>query len=211
MLLHIMYSIEFYKKYLQYLKPLLPVMVFLSLACDNPFAIRKAEEPKSPSSSWILPDSHNSVLINLRNAIKEKNTDNFMACLVDPDHSDEKYVFVPDPEILASHPDVFLDWGREKEEVAIKQAFFHVPNDSSASLEFYEDIKEIITADSAVTVKQYRLVLQNTLEGLPSIYEGQVEFRFKEDQRGWWIIYYWRDSSISDFEPWTFLKASLGI
>jgi len=205
------HSIKSNKKYFQYLKIPISVLVVLCFACDNPFAIRESEEPKSPSSSWILPDSHSSVLINLRNAIKEKNTDNFMACLIDPDHSNTAYNFVPDPEILAGHPDVFTDWGREREEAAIKQAFFHVPDDSTTSLEFYEDIREIVTADSAVTVKQYRLILQNTAEGLPSVYEGQVEFRFKEDQRGWWNIYYWRDSSISDFQPWTFLKASLGV
>ena len=133
-----------------------------------------------------------------------------MGCLVSPEHSDLAYRFVPDPQIAVNHPEVFVDWSLEKEEAVFKQIFFQIPDDSTSGLEFYEDIREIVTADSAIVVKQYRLSLQHTVTDLPSVYEGQLEFWFHEDQRGWWVIYYWSDNSVSELQPWTFLKASLG-
>jgi hypothetical protein len=181
------------------------------LACDSLFTTREPEDPKGTQSNWIPPLNPDQVLLNLQNAMFERNVENYIRCLVNPLYSNRVFRFDPDPEIAANYPDVFATWDRSQEETVIQQAFSIVPADSASFLQFTEDVQEIIAADSAVYIREYRLELHHGQSGLDVVYEGYVEFRLIPDDRGEWTIVHWIDNRTGETEPpWSLLKASLG-
>ena len=180
------------------------------LGCKSIFSTRKPEPPITSQSSWIPPLNPGQVLVNLKNAISERNVENYIRCIVNPSFSKKTFHFSPDPKVAADYPELFKNWNRDKEEAVIKQAFSLVPTDSISFLDFTEGIKEIVTSDSAVFVRRYRLELHHTQSNLPRVYEGQAEFWLAPDQRGEWSIYQWIDNGLVKSSSWSFLKAALG-
>ncbi len=185
------------------------VLILLFTGCGNPFSIRNAEPPANPSSNWTPPHSADDVLVNLIGAIKERNIENYMRCLIDSSNSSAVFRFDPDPILAVQYASVFADWNDQKEKAIMNLAFSKVPQDSLSTLVFTEDIEEINAPDSVVFIKKYRLELHHTDASLPTEYEGQVEFWLSEDRQGWWAIYRWIDNSIPGYRPWSFLKAIL--
>ncbi len=185
-------------------------MILLLVGCKSIFSTRKPEPPVTSQSSWIPPLNPDQVLINLENAISERNVENYIRCIVNSSFSKRTFRFDPDPRVFADYPELFKNWNRDKEEAVIKQAFSLVPIDSVSFLNFTEEIKEIVASDSAVFVRKYRLEFHHTQSNLPKVYEGQVEYWLAPDQRGEWSIYRWIDNGLAKSSSWSFLKAALG-
>jgi len=185
-------------------------MILLLVGCKSIFSTRKPEPPVTSQSSWVPPLNPDQVLINLENAISERNVENYIRCIVNSSFSKRTFRFDPDPRVLADYPELFKNWNRDKEEAVIKQAFSLVPIDSVSFLNFTEEIKEIVASDSAVFVRKYRLEFHHTQSNLPKVYEGQVEYWLAPDQRGEWSIYRWIDNGLAKSSSWSFLKAALG-
>jgi hypothetical protein len=186
------------------------VSLLLISACRNPFDTRKPEPPVVSRSTWIPPLSPDKVLVNLQNAIAERNTENFVRCLADPSYSARAFRFDPDPETAANHPGVFLKWGTEREQAVVTQVFSLVPADSACYLTWTKLLREITTSDTAVMVRQYRLDIHHRPSAMPSVFEGHAEFRLACDQRGEWMVYLWTDNSLAGSTSWSELKAMLG-
>ena len=66
------------------------------LACKNPFATREPEPPKNSGSRYIPPFSAEIVLENMRNAISDRNTENYLRCFSDSTRTGERFRFEPD-------------------------------------------------------------------------------------------------------------------
>jgi hypothetical protein len=204
-----MYEIQ--QKKALFLKSLGILILGFLLSCEFPFSMREPEDPKNPHSNWMQPNAPDIVLLNLQNAITDRNSDNFMRCLVDPQYGLRSYYFEPDDKVAADYPGIFLDWNRSQEQTVIQQAFSLVHADSITFLIFPEDIQEIIASDSAVFSKKYHFELHHNQTTLDSVsYEGYVEFWLSPDNRGEWSIYRWIDESLSGKASWSLLKALLG-
>lgn len=189
------------------------ILLFLTAllsGCRNPFDTRKPEAPIVSKSSWIPPLSPDKVLVNLQNAVAERNTENFVRCLADPSYSNRLFYFEPNPETTTSYPGMFSNWGVEKEKTVAQQMFSLVPSDSVCQLTWTKILREIVSADTAVMFRQYRLEINHKPSVLPTVFEGLAEFRLSTDQRGEWMIYRWTDNSVSGSISWSELKAKLG-
>ena len=182
----------------------------LLVACDSLFSTREPEPPEDPRSPWIPPLSPEQVLMNLQNAVYDQNVENYIRCLVNASFSQRRYNFEPDPEVATNYPEVFQEWDVSKEEAVIQQAFSLLPSDSTSTLLFTEDIREVIAADSAVMVKRYQLEFHHIQSTLPSVYGGHMELWMAPDQRGEWSIYRWIDNGTAGFPSWSLLKAAFG-
>jgi hypothetical protein len=192
-------------------KPAFLIAFFLIwAACRNPFSTRKPEDPLFSRSNWTPPLSPETVLVNLQNAVAERNTENTIRCLADPSYSDRLFRFEPNPETASNHPGVFSKWGLDRETAVIQQVFSLVPKDSVCVLTWTKILREIVTADTAVMVRQYRLEVRHKPSTLPSVFEGHAEFRLAADRRGEWSVYLWTDNSVSGSVCWSELKAALG-
>ena len=181
----------------------------LLLTCDSLFSTRDPEPPNNPQSSWEPPLNPEQVLVNMQNAVFERNTDNFMRCLIDPQNGSRNFSFIPDQEVSNNYPGLFTGWAREDERRVTQQIFAIVPVDSALFLTFPEIINEIVTADTAIFIRQYHLEVHHTESAPPVIYEGQIEL-WLADVNGEWSIYRWIDIALAEYSPWTLLKAALG-
>jgi hypothetical protein len=195
----------------RYIFLLLGALIFIAAGCENPFSMRKAETPGGNQSDWQPAYSPSQLIENFTNAISERDNEKYRRCLLDTAYTEKRFVFVPDPAVLESHAPTFAEWSIDKEVTVMRQVFLLVPADSLCRLVFTETIQEIVSPDTAVSIRQYRLDLHHTQTGLPDRYEGQITFRLAEDMRGEWVIYRWEDrGNVVGESTWSFLKASLG-
>lgn len=181
------------------------------VGCENPFGTREPEPPKQNQSSWIQPISPTYVLINLKNAIIEKNSDNYLRCLADTSVSPRQFSFIADAVIMNANPGLFLRWGKEEEANYLNQLLSFLPKDSTASVNF-DRLKETTFQDSVIFLESYVLNVDYKCESkdCPRSRRGQAEFRFVRTEDETWYIYKWIDYSTGDDLTWSNLKALFG-
>lgn len=179
--------------------------------CENPFAMRKAEEPDTGQSVWEPARSPSQLLDNFSKSISDRDADQYKRCLVDTAYSDRTFRFDPDPAVQEIYPALFEGWSTGREEEVMRQAFQLVPEDSISQLIYTQDVHQAFASDSAEYIRQYRLELHHSQEDLPNVFEGQIYLRMTEDARGEWVIYFWNDRNVfPEKQGWSDLKAELG-
>jgi len=179
-------------------------------SCKNPFATRDAEPPSEGRTSWQLPTDPIIVLENMKVAIKEKNVDNYMKCLVD---SMNLFRFTPDQFEASNNIGIFERWNLNHEQSYINKAFTSIPDDSLRSLRF-TSIQRSEFPDSALIRADYALELHHILaQGFPRLARGQVDFWFMR-RNGFWVISRWidydtkLDPTAARIPSWSTIKAS---
>jgi len=186
--------------------------IILCIVCENPFATREPEPPKTSQSNWIQPTSPSYVLANLKNAIFEKNKSNYMRCLADTSVSNHKFKFIADPAVINANPGLFTHWGREEEANYLNQLYNRLPKDSTMSVVF-QRLEETTFQDSVILLQTYKLVFDEKCqagEQCMRYMEGQAEFRLLRTEDDVWYIYRWSDFSTSDSLTWSDIKARFG-
>jgi hypothetical protein len=178
--------------------------------CKNPFATREAEPPTEGRTSWQFPTDPIIVLENMKVAIKEKNVENYMKCLVD---SINLFRFTPDRHEAENNAGVFERWNLSHEQSYINKAFTSIPDDSTRSLSF-SHIQRSEFPDSALIRADYAIEFQHILaQQVPKLGRGQVDFWFIR-RNGYWVISRWidfetkLDSTAMRIPSWSTLKAS---
>lgn len=189
------------------------IVIALSLAvivsCKNPFATREPEPPTEGRSSWQYPESPEIVLQNMAVAIKEKNVENYLKCLVD---SSKLFQFTPDQYEAANNPGIFEQWTLAHEQSYINKAFSSIPDDSIRSLSFVNNPPTPFL-DSWLIQASYTLRLHHTLDkSYPKQVKGNVDLWFIL-RNGYWVINKWIDYTIIDttanrIPSWSTIKAS---
>lgn len=180
------------------------------IACESPFSIREPEAPKTVRSTWVPPYSPDLVLTNMKNAISERNVENYVRCLIDTAYSQRNFLFEPSPDVAATHPVIFSVWSQIAEQNLMQQVNSLVPSDSIFYVNFIEEGTDIISADSAVFNRSYHLEVHHTEGNIPSVFEGYSQFWIAPDDRGEWAIYRWIDNNSNTLPTWSSLKASIG-
>jgi len=186
-------------------------LLLLTAACKNPFATRKAEPPSTDQSSWRVPTDPAVVLDNMRNAILEKNVNNYMRCLAD---SNQLFHFVPDEYEASKNVGVFDSWRLEQEQTYVNKLLTSIPDDSVRTLHFSLDYDRIDFADSILIRTDYELNLHHVLSNsYPRLAKGKCDFLFIRRQ-GYWVISRWEDhqtqndSTATRIPSWSTIKAS---
>jgi len=195
------------------LKRLLYGVVILSAlpGCKTPFSTREPEEPQSKQSSWIQPTSPATVLVNLKNAISEKNKNNLLRCLSDTSATPKSFRYVADPAVASAFPGLFRSWGKPEEENYLNQLLSFVPADSIMRLELVP-MRETTEADSVILLQEYNLRVGHTAETseCPRRMRGQVEFRLSRSSEDLWSIHRWSDLATGAEPTWSDLRAYFG-
>ncbi len=185
--------------------------LFIFQFCDNPFATREPEPPLKSQSSWIQPTSPSYVLINLKNAMQEKNKSNYLRCLADTSVSSKEFIFYPEPAVANANPGIFDRWDKEAESNFINQLYSHLPKDSLINVAFNR-LNETTFQDSVTLLQNYAITMQDKCTETACFQHlaGQAEFRLVRTQDDVWYIHLWRDVSVSDSLTWSDLKARFG-
>ncbi|MBN2417058.1 hypothetical protein JXO52_14560 [bacterium] len=188
---------------------LIPVLLPLCFACDL-FSTRDPEPPDTAQSNWIVPLTPEQVILNLQNAVYEKNTENYIRCLPDSSWNTADFFFEPDPEVAAEYGGLFQGWSLINEEAVMRQVFSLIPGGNTCYLLFSDEEWELYGSDEAIYSASYHLELDHTQAGVDSVFEGLAVYYLSPDSRGEWSIYRWRDNGISGRTSWSRLKAAFG-
>ena len=191
----------FYKIY-----PLLILVIFIS--CTNPFSVRDAEPPDILNDSYTYerPTLSETVLINLRYAMTEKNRTNYKKCFIDANSSSNfTFKFLHDQRIEGSF---FNDWSLNDE----IQYFSDLSNSDTLKtikITFSDTLSHRQISnhpDSVWTSFNYDLLI--TFDKSMEIYKGQSIIKLVKDANSLWTIYYWEDRPNSDnyLNTWSVLK-----
>lgn len=185
------------------------VLSVLVLACCT---TRTPEEPTGNRGTYEPPTSPQIVIENFRNAVIEKNTQNFMLCLADPSRSRVPYVFEPSAEAGARFQAIFQSWSITKEQQAFLSIIARLPTDVGLGLEFTNANVAFSSPDSLVWVGDYRLSTKLDLAGVPNVLTGTMVFSIRPETSGLWSITRWSDARRTGDtleSTWSILKAQL--
>lgn len=190
------------------------VLLFICLffwSCENPFATRNPEPPVTNQSQWIQPTSPIYVIINLQNAIAERNIANYLQCLADTSVASKQYSFYPEPAVANANPGLFARWSKQQESNYLQQLNAFLPKDSTASVTF-ERLNETSLQDSVILLQNYKLKVHYKCPAgdCPRDMQGQAEFRLVRSADDFWYIYRWSDFATGDEPTWSELKAKFG-
>ena len=188
------------------------LLLMLSLRCECPFETREAEEPTERQSSWIQPTTVRDVMENLKKAIAEKNSTNYLRCLADSSHHGVAFRFIPDPTEATANPGMFEHWGRDHEKNYYEQLLRYLPADSVSQLVLTDFLENPLGQDSTRVRQDYRLVLHHKYDSdvCPRISEGQVNLTMIRSPEDLWYIYRWTDLATGELPSWSAVKASFG-
>ncbi len=186
-------------------------LIFASLSCKTPFSTREPETPNASQSNWVQPTSPNYVMINLRTAVTEKNSQNYLRCLADTGTAAVSFRYIPESSVAAANPGLFQEWSKESERNYLNQLLAYLPGDSLSTLTLTL-IRENAFQDSVVLVQDYVLTLGHKQQsaGCPRQFRGQAEFRLRRSDEDLWYIYRWSDFATADQPAWSVLRAFFG-
>lgn len=186
--------------------------LFIILAGCDLFSTRTPEPPDTGRSGFLPPTTATIVLTNLINAVKEKNSENFLACLSDSTAGNLSYTFVPSTEALAKFPGKFNLWNKFSEQRSYNSILAALNQDEKPELTFETGTQdfEVLTSDSAVFYSDYYLKMPHIKDAVPAEFSGTVQFTLYLVKQKW-SISRWVD--ISSFEDsskfsWSILKAN---
>lgn len=153
------------------------------------------------------------MLDNFRNAVIEKNTENFMLCLADAaSRSNHSYVFEPSAEIGARFSSVFNSWSTARERQAFLSLIAKLSIDERPILEYENSNVAFTSPDSIVFVSDYTLTAPIEVSGLPTTLTGTLVFTITPEPSGLWSISRWSDAkraADTAEATWSALKAQL--
>ncbi|OPZ73010.1 MAG: hypothetical protein BWY83_00348 [bacterium ADurb.Bin478] len=182
-----------------------------ALACRSPFATRDPEPPINQQSSWIQPTSSSYVMVNLRNAIAEKNAQNYLRCLADTGKAGRRFLFIPEQSVNAANPGVFRNWGYEQERIYLNQLLLYLPKDSTSQL-MLTSLRESVYQDSVILLQEYELTLRHQRQATVGLVKtrGQIEFRLIRSIENMWYIHRWTDYATASQPTWSAVRAAFG-
>ncbi len=185
-------------------------IVFLS-GCGL-FSTREPESPVAGGQSFTPPTMPSLVIENLKNAVKEKNAENFTLCLADTARGDYHfYRFEPAAEVAARYATLFSSWGVTAERQAFISLMSKIPADVPPSLAISGGYFDVITQDSAVYIGDYLLVVNHSATAIPKRGTGVMRLTIAPNSGGQWSIIRWSDanSAVADkaATTWSTFKA----
>lgn len=175
------------------------------------FSTRDAEPPNSTRSSFIPPSSPQIVINNLNNALREKNAENYIQCLIFTDAGTGRaFTFEPSAEAAARFAGVFAEWTPARERQVCIAMFARVLPTAAPSLSLTNNRFETLLPDSAVYVADYILLPNYDLTGAPKEFSGKMRLTLVPLNNGFWAISRWSDQQLETAQSnttWSILKA----
>ncbi len=193
------------------------ILLIVMLSSCAFFATREPEPPDTRRTSFQPPTSPQLVVSNLQNAIREKNAENYIQCLLSNDGTpspgviQRMYVFEPSAEAAARFASVFVGWNTARERQAFLAMTARIPATATPELRFTNDRFEVLLPDSAVYVAEYTLRPNYMLSGVPDVFVGTLRFTIAVQPGGFWSIARWSDQQAATVQAttasWSILKA----
>ncbi len=179
--------------------------LFLS-SCDL-LTTRKPEAPDTRRTSYLPATTPDILFINLKNSLKEKVLENYMASFVDNSFLSLPFIYLPSSESVASFP-ALATWNLSAEQQYFNNLIVNTKKDVPIILDLQKEVKNTM-GDSAVYQYEYILSLTPVNENIQNSYRGNLFFHINIDSRNLWVISKWEDFKSSDNPTWSMLKGAL--
>ena len=196
----------------RFLKKSQPLSVWLAICCllaflnsCGVFQTRTPQPPLSNSAATFQqPDNPQMVIVNLENAIKSLNTQNYLRCL-----SDSSFMFNPTNSAQGNDPGIWNSWSKTQEQIYFQNLRSAAQNLTGNQLQFTNERYEVQSSTSQQFTANYTLTVVHNRQGVPTVANGQLIFIIRADANGLWYINSWTDiSGGGDTFTWSDLKAT---
>lgn len=180
------------------------VFAFIFAGCDL-FTTRTAEQPNQPRSNFQQAVTPQLLIENLVNSLKDKNVENYLACLSDSSFTKKIFVFSASSSALSQYPSLSENWNKKNEEQYFNNMIVRVPDNLNITLTLSNESYSP-QADSVIYTASYFLSVPTQDPNFPQNYQGDLRFNMIRDSRAIWSIYYWQDTKNSQLPSWSELK-----
>jgi hypothetical protein len=195
------------------LKVILLILLFILLlvvSC-NLFTTRSPQTPDTGKSTFQLPTSADIVILNLKNAVIEKNIDNYIQCFADTALADTRsYIFFASSEANALYSSFFLNWNINSERQYFNSLINKTPVDNVPEI-IFSNSQYYVFPDSTFFSSDYYIYVNHTAQAISKKFSGTLQFSLSHRPSGLWSIYRWTDSSPSGNDSikttWSMMKA----
>jgi hypothetical protein len=170
---------------------------------------RTPQPPAQTSSTFVPATSPDTVLANLINAVRERNTDNYIRCFVDSNFSDKRFSFIPTQEAQSKYA-IFNSWSLSSERAYFQNLKSNTPSTATSLLFFSSQRFESLQSDSALFTGAYDLIFQHDWSGVPQEAKGTLQFYMATDRNKLWMIYRWVDLQTGSDFSWSEMKGRFG-
>lgn len=187
----------------QILTALLPLLIAVT-GCEL-FSTRDPASPLTNSSTFIPATSADIVIQNLKSAIAEKNTVNYLRCLVDTLNSSRTFQFIPTAASAGRYAATFASWSMASEQAYFSSLVAHT-QPSAASVLALNGTFTVLASDSAIYDGDYQCTFQHGVSGVPESVRGNLQFIIGVDKNSTWGITRWIDHPIGSEPSWSELK-----
>ncbi len=172
--------------------------------CDL-FTTREPETPQLPRNDYPAAVTTDILITNFINSIKNKDLENYLACLSDPSFTSKIFSFLPSSEALSQFPALGDNWTKINESQYFNNLKVRVPDELPITLSLSNSTSSV-HGDSITYVASYSLNVPLNDVTIPSNYQGELIFELIRDSRSVWTIYFWRDIKRNDSPSWSELK-----
>lgn len=180
------------------------LFIILISGCDF-LVTRKPEPPDQGRANFLPPTEPRIVIENLKNSFADKNTQNYIACLVDTIFVSKKFKFSPSSEAASSFIFLTQDWNIFDERKYFNSVVSKVPKDFPITLNLSDENFSGLSGDTLLYTANYFInVPHNSSE--PKSYAGNLQFNMVRDSRSNWSIYFWKDTRSGSLPSWSELK-----
>jgi len=179
---------------------------FVFQGCDI-LNTRTPEKPSESGSSFVPPTSPSIVIDNLTNAIRERNTENYIKCFIDTTFSQYSFSFQATQSAQTASGPLFHDWNLASERAYFENLCSRVPPGGESTLILTDAKFESIQADSAIYTAAYTLIVQHTVQNIPQQAQGTLLFVLSLDRNNNWAIHRWIDNKTGNDFSWSDFKA----
>lgn len=168
--------------------------VVVLAGCDI-FGTRSPEEPDTGRSSFQPPTQPSIVISNFKNAVSEKNIDNYLLCFSGSsvDSSIGKFVFQPSVEGNSLFPGLFENWGMDNERKYFNSLKSKLPAEVNPVILLKNEIYGVSQPDSVVISYEYYMKLNFIDNSIEKEYSGTMQLTLIPQNNGLWSIFRWQD------------------
>jgi len=176
-------------------------LLWLALALASCFQIRPVEPPGQPVSDWVSPTDYEILLQNLREAIAQGNTQNYLRCF-----QQDSLRFAPAATLFNDNESIWLNWSIFDEQAWFDNMLANLSTGAGNSLILQQQDLQDVTADSLRYVGEYTLRINHTDTTLTTLFQGQLQLLIKANSFNEWEIHRWTDIELYPDSSWSELK-----
>ncbi|HXG01130.1 MAG TPA: hypothetical protein VNL69_10090 [Bacteroidota bacterium] len=187
-------------------KVLIPVAAAVVLGACNLFEPREAEPPSQSGFQYLPRTFPSNVILNLQNAVEQKDVAGYVACLTDSTRSRYNYTFVPSADAAEIYGTVLRNWTLQHEQEYFQNLVAKRRQPVSISRLDLMPIDSVISGNDTRTYSyDYTFTFEHTEPGFTSIARGSVQFTLVNDNSEW-TISRWVDLKTTSSLTWSSFK-----